>query len=99
MEIIVSKTDGVDIITIPDHLDVNTSPLLKDTLADIISTADAIELDFANTELVTSAGLRVLLQAQKNMQTSGKSMTCKNVSPDVMEVFDMTGVTKIITII
>ena len=98
MENVVTQVDGVSIITIPDHLDVNTSPQIKNTLAEVLKTSDVIELDFSYTALVSSAGLRVLLQAQKNVQVSGKSMTLKNISSDVMEVFTLTGVTKILTI-
>ena len=99
MDIDVQQEDGVSIIAIPDHLDVNSSPFLKSILADSVSGSDAIELDFSKTSLVSSAGLRVLLQAQKNIQTSGKKMLFKNVPPSVMEIFDMTGVTKIFTIV
>jgi len=99
MEATTPQTDDVYVITIPEQLNVATSPSLKTTLTDAVSSYDKIELDYSATELVTSAGLRVLLQAQKNVQTSGKSMTMKNVSPDVMEVFDVTGVSKIFTIV
>jgi len=99
MEIKTTNADGVSIIEIPEHLDINSSSFLKDTLTQTIESADNIELDFAKTALVSSAGLRVLLQAQKTVQVSGKKLVYKNVSPDVMEVFEMTGVTKIFSII
>ena len=87
------------IIDIPNHLDVSTSPVLKCTLTEAISAAEDIVLDFSKTELVTSAGLRVLMQAQKSVQSSGISMSMKNISPDVMEVFNITGVSKIFNIV
>jgi len=86
-------------INVPENLDVMTSTDFKNTLTEIISESDKIELDLSKTKLVTSAGLRVLLQAEKTVQKSNKSMTFKNVSPEVMEVFDITGVSKIFTII
>ena len=86
-------------ITMPDHLDTTTSPEMKEHLSEIISSADKITLDFSDTRLVSSAGLRVLLQAQKNVEKSAKSMKFINVSAEVMEVFDMTGVTKIFDIV
>ncbi|MCL1832115.1 MAG: STAS domain-containing protein [Oscillospiraceae bacterium] len=55
-------------------------------------------LNFAGVDYVSSAGLRVLLQGQKNAQAAEKSMVLKNVSPDVMEVFDVTGFSGILTI-
>ena len=99
MTINVSQDGDASIIKLPGQLDVLTSPGLKQTLADVVSNSARIEIDFSETELVTSAGLRVLLQAQKNVQTSGKRMVLKHMSPDVMEVFELTGVTKIFEII
>ena len=99
MEIAVTKVDDVSVINIPDRLDTVTSPFLKNTLTEVISASDKIELDFSDTELVSSAGLRVLMQAQKNAQVAGKSMTMKNISSDVMEIFGFTGVTKIFKIL
>ena len=99
MEITITQTDGKSLIEIPGSFDVMTSPHMKKALNEAVSAADEVELDFSKTELVTSAGLRVLLQAQKSVQALGKSMTMKNISPDVMEVFDMTGVTNIFTIL
>jgi len=87
------------IIDIPSHLDVSTSPELKNTLVEAISTTGDIILNFSKTELVTSAGLRVLMQAQKNVQASSISMIMKNISPEVMEVFNITGVSKIFSIV
>ena len=86
------------IIDIPTHLDVSTSTELKNTLVEAVSTAGDIVLDFSKTELVTSAGLRVLMQAQKSVKASGISMVMKNISPDVMEIFNITGVSKIFSI-
>jgi len=99
MEIIITQANGKSLIDIPDSFDVISSPHIKNALNEAVSKADEVELDFSKTGLVTSAGLRVLLQAQKSVQALGKNMTLKNISPDVMEVFDMTGVTKIFTIL
>ena len=54
-------------------------------------------LDFAGVEYVSSAGLRVLLSTQKQMYEQG-SMTLKNVSEMIMEIFEVTGFTEILTI-
>jgi len=99
MEIIVKQDDGVSRIDIPKTLDAVTSPFFKQTLTEVIEAADKIELDFSDTVMVSSAGLRVLMQAQKNVKKSEKSMIFKNVSADVMEIFDITGVTKIFEIV
>jgi len=86
------------IIDISSHLDVSTSPELKNVLTEAISASEDIVLDFAKTELVTSAGLRVLMQVQKNVNASGLSMVMRNISAGVMDVFNMTGVSKIFSI-
>ena len=99
MEATVTQVDGTSIISVPDNLDVLTSTGFKNTLTEVISEAEKTELDFSKTELVSSAGLRVLLQAEKTVQKAEKSMTFKNVSPEVMEIFEMTGVSKIFTIV
>ena len=54
-------------------------------------------LDLSGLEYISSAGLRVLLSAQKKMQQKG-SMKVKNVCEDVMEVFEMTGFADILVI-
>jgi len=94
-----NQADGVSIINVPDQLDISTSTLFKQTLDEVISSSEKTELDFSKTEMVSSAGLRVLLQAEKVIQKSGKNMVLKNVSPEVMEVFEITGVDKIFTIL
>jgi len=99
MEITVSQTNEKYLIIIPDTLDVLTSPQLKNIFDEIIPAANDIELDFSFTGLVTSAGLRVLIQAQKKVQALGKNMTLINMSPDVMEVFNLTGLKKVFEII
>ena len=89
---------STEVVNIPDHLDTMTSPNMKVVLTEAVSSADEIILDFSQTELVSSAGLRILLQAQKSIEKSGKIMKLIKVSPGVMEVFDMTGVAKIFDI-
>ena len=94
MEII--KTGGG--LSLKGRLDTVTSPKLQEALAEIISSSETFELDFAGVDYVSSAGLRVLLQGQKNAQAAGKSMVLKNVTSEVKEVFDITGFSGILTI-
>ena len=98
MDLTVSQTDGKSQINIPESLDVTSAPQIQKVLNEAITAAGDIELDFSKTGLVTSAGLRVLLQAQKNVKAQGKNMTMKNISPDVLEVFNLTGLAKVFTI-
>ena len=99
MDITTTPDNGKSLIDIPNSLDVMTSPHIKKALNEAVSAADEIELDFSKTELLTSAGLRVLLQAHKSIQALGKKITMKNISADVMEIFDMTNLTKTFNII
>ena len=99
MDITTTPANGKILIDIPNSFDVMTSPHIKKALNEAVSVADEIELDFSKTELLTSAGLRVLLQAHKSIQALGKKITMKNISPDVMEIFDMTNLTKTFDII
>jgi len=93
-----TQTGDVSIINVPDKLDVTESALFKQNLDEVISSSEKIELDFTKTIIVSSAGIRILLQAEKSTQKANKSMTLKNVSPGVMEIFEITGVDKIFTI-
>ena len=62
-----------------------------------MDAADELTLDFAKLEYISSAGLRVLLAAQKVMGKKG-GMKLHNVCPEIMEVFEITGFSDILTI-
>lgn len=96
---IITKTkDGTSMtLVLEGRLDTMTAPRLE---ADIKSSIDGIEklfLDFASLEYISSAGLRILLSAQKIMNKQG-SMVIRNVNEDVMDIFDITGFSDILTI-
>ena len=79
------------------RMDTSTAPLFE---AEIKSGLDGVEkliLDFENLEYVSSAGLRVILKAQKIMNTQGE-MKLTHVNETIMEVFDITGFVDILTI-
>jgi anti-sigma B factor antagonist len=99
MEIKKNEVDeGID-LTLVGRLDIVTAPHLQTVLSEALQSSEKVELDFTGVEYVSSAGLRVLLQGQKLAQGSDKNMTLKNVSPEIMEVFDVTGFTGFLTII
>lgn len=77
-------------IALEGRLDTATAPRLEAALEESIKNKTALILDFAGIEYVSSAGLRVLLSAQKIMNKQG-NMTLKNVCTSVMEVFEITG--------
>jgi len=84
-------------IELNGRLDTNTSPKLENELNKHFYKISSLILDFENLEYISSAGLRVILSTQKIMNTKG-NMVIKNVNDLVMEVFDATGFTDILTI-
>ena len=97
MTIEIKRNEAETVIELVGRLDTSTAPALDKTInCDIEGTKNLI-LDFKSLEYISSAGLRVLLGAQKKMQKIG-SMKVTNVCEEVMEVFEMTGFADILTI-
>ena len=97
MTIEIKKTEEETIIKLVGRLDTITAPALdKTTNEDIGDTKDLV-LDVKGMEYISSAGLRVLLAAQKKMQKIG-SMKVTGVCEEVMDVFEMTGFADILVI-
>lgn len=84
-------------LSVEGRLDTTTAPQLEAELSTSLTGVTRLELDFAGLEYVSSAGLRVILSAQKTMNKQG-SMVIRNVSETVMEVFEITGFSDILTI-
>ena len=84
-------------IALTGRLDTTTAPKLETELKQNISGVEALILDFAGLEYLSSAGLRVLLAAQKVMNRQG-SMVIKNINETIMEIFEVTGFIDILTI-
>ena len=79
------------------RLDTTTAPQLEEVVKAELSGKDSLVFDLADLEYISSAGLRVLLSAQKVMNNQG-SMVVKNVSEEVNEIFEVTGFADILTI-
>ena len=84
-------------IEVIGRLDTITAPVLEKSIGEHISNMKSLILDLKGLEYISSAGLRVLLGAQKKMQKIG-SMKLTDVCEDVMEIFEMTGFADILTI-
>lgn len=97
MEIIKKRNENKLDITLEGRLDTTTSPKLETELKSEISGITELVFDLAKLEYISSAGLRVLLSAQKVMHKQGK-MKLINVTDQVMEIFDVTGFVDILTI-
>ena len=97
MTIEMKKTDAQTVIEVSGRLDTSTAPVLDKTIVENIAEETNLVLDLKELAYISSAGLRVLLSAQKRMQKHG-SMKLKNVCEEVMEVFEMTGFADILVI-
>ena len=97
MTIDIKKNSQETIIEIVGRLDTITAPALDKTINEDIGEAKNLVLDVKGMEYISSAGLRVLLSAQKKMQKIG-SMKLRGVCEEVMEVFEMTGFADILVI-
>ena len=97
MMIEIKKNIDNAIVEIVGRLDTMTAPSLEKTLSEDMADTKQLILDLKGLEYISSAGLRVLLSAQKKMQQIG-SMKVINVCESVMEVFEITGFADILTI-
>ncbi len=95
----ITKTieDGRGTLSLEGRLDTMTAPELEQVVRDTIPGLTALTLDFAKLDYISSAGLRVLLSAQKQMNKQG-SMKLTNVNETVLEIFEVTGFVDILTI-
>ena len=97
MTIEIKKNATETTIEIVGRLDTITAPALDKTINEDIGDTKNLVLDVKGMEYISSAGLRVLLSAQKKMQKIG-SMKVINVCTEVMDVFEMTGFADILVI-
>ena len=97
MTIEIKRNADKTVIELIGRLDTTTAPALDKTINEDIADTKNLVLDIKGLEYISSAGLRVLLGAQKKMQKIG-SMKVINVCEAIMEVFEMTGFADILTI-
>ena len=98
MTITKNTENGVLTLALEGRLDTNTAPELeKEIGAELTDDVKTLILDLKDLEYISSAGLRVLLAAQKKMNIRG-NMLVKNANDMIMDVFQVTGFTEILTI-
>lgn len=85
-------------VSLSGRLDTTTAPELEAQLRVLLPDTSALVLDFAALGYISSAGLRVLLVAQKEMNKKKGQLSLVHVNSDVMEVLEMTGFSDILTI-
>jgi len=84
-------------LVLEGRLDTTTAPLLEAELKDQLEGVTDLTLDMQDLAYLSSAGLRVILAAQKQMNKQG-SMVIRHVNETIMEIFEVTGFTDILTI-
>ena len=88
---------GALTIALAGRLDTTTAPQLEDELKKSLPGVEHLVLDFAALDYLSSAGLRVLLAAQKIMNKQG-DMVVRHVNETISEIFEVTGFCDILTI-
>ena len=96
---VVTKTleEKVLNVKVEGRLDTATAPELEAELAEVIDEADELVFNLEGLEYMSSAGLRILLATQKKMAAKG-GMIVTNVNDVIMEIFEITGFSDILTI-
>ena len=97
MTITIDKNNEATTLKIEGRLDTTTAPELENTINGEGDALEKLVLDFEKVNYISSAGLRVLLTAQKKMNVQG-SMELINVSEEVMDILEMTGFADILVI-
>lgn len=92
------KKEDKIVLDISGRVDATNSSVLQNAILLAFQKMKTVELDFANVQYIASAGLRALMIGQKTAMSKGGTMTVRNVSDMVMEVFEMTGFSDILTI-
>ncbi len=85
------------VISLEGRLDTMTAPELEKELKNDLEGVETLIFDFDQLQYISSAGLRILLSAQKQMNKQG-NMIVRNSSEEIMEIFEVTGFSDILTI-
>lgn len=97
LEISTKKEDSKATVSLTGRLDTVTAPELEKELEALYPEISELVLDMEKSDYVSSAGLRVILKAQKAMSPKG-SMVLTHVDDNIMEIFEITGFVDFLTI-
>lgn len=98
MQITKKRSEGMLTVQIEGRIDTTTSPVLEGELKhSVTNEIDCLIFDFDKVEYMSSAGIRVIMAADKVMRKQGE-MKLINVNDEIMEIFDMTGLIDLLTI-
>ena len=97
MTINTEKKDAALTVALEGRLDTTTAPELEKALTEALDGVETLIIDLAKLEYISSAGLRVLLSAQKTMNKQGE-MKLIHVNDVINEIFEVTGFSDILNI-
>ena len=86
-------------VKLAGRLDTNTAPVFQSEVEPFLADLSKLILDFENVDYISSAGLRVLLTFEQDLEEQGKTMELCHVNDMIHDVFDVTGFLDILTII
>jgi anti-anti-sigma factor len=98
MQISTRTNDDIHIVGIAGSLDSGTSPEAQKSLDSVVATAKKVALDFSQLDYISSAGLRVLLGAAKQLRAQGGTLGMFGLNQSVREVFDISGFSTILPV-
>jgi len=99
MALEVTRENEIIIIAMPQRFDANNAPDIESEVKALLLGKPAkLVLDFAKTEYIASAGLRVLLVVTRDQMKAGGKVALAGIRPQVLKVFEMAGFTSIFTI-
>ncbi|MCL2249268.1 MAG: STAS domain-containing protein [Oscillospiraceae bacterium] len=85
------------VLLVSGRLDTTTAPKLQEVLIPAFEDSSGVLLDFTELVYISSAGLRVLLLGEKTAKAKGVEQALKGVSDEIMEIFEMTGFSDILS--
>ncbi len=93
------KMDGNTLtVTLNGKITSTTAPDLTGVLEGKLESLDKLIFDFSGLEYITSAGIRIILNALQTLEEHDAEMVLRNVNDDIMDVFSMTGFLEVLTI-
>ena len=98
MEISTRTSNDIHIVAIAGNLDSTTSPEAQKALNAVLAGARKVALDFSELDYISSAGLRVLLGAAKQLRASGGTLRMFGLNQSVREVFEISGFSAILAV-
>jgi anti-sigma B factor antagonist len=98
MEIVKTVSEGKTVLAVNGKLSAATAQEFNAAVEEALGESNALVLDFTDLSYLASAGLRVLVGAQKRLTASGGSLSLLNIRNEVMEVFEVTGLDEVFDI-